>query len=162
MYDLYGITFGSGDFVSLFSLFLDNLSTLPGFAGAIMALSSTSTVLEDIVYTKIIPAAGIMLFFRQFLLHLEGHSHAQQVEQGIHRAAVRFEHGRRVSSLSNLCTPLDIILIACMLMDPVPLPHYNPFYIPKIPILLWYYVRRLLCLGGTVYRRLLLTRRELG
>ena len=57
-----GVTFLSGDFVSLFSLFFDNLSTLLGFSGAILAVSSTSTVLSTIVYERIIPAAGIMLF----------------------------------------------------------------------------------------------------
>ena len=58
----YGVTFGSGDFVSLFSLFFDNLSTLLGFAGAILGLSQTSTLLPVILYERIIPAAGIMLF----------------------------------------------------------------------------------------------------
>ena len=60
--NFYGITYGSGDFVSLFSLFFDNLSTLLGFAGAILALSPTSTILPIILYERIIPAAGIMLF----------------------------------------------------------------------------------------------------
>lgn len=58
-----GITFGSGDFVSLFSLFFDNLSTLLGLGGAILGLSSTSTILTTIVYERIVPAAGVMLFF---------------------------------------------------------------------------------------------------
>ena len=61
--EFYGITFLPGDFISLFSLFFDNLSTLLGFAGAILGVSSTSTVLASIVYEKIIPAAGLMLFF---------------------------------------------------------------------------------------------------
>lgn len=61
--DLYGVTFMSGDFVSLFSLFFDNLSTLLGFSSAILGLSSTSTVLKTIVYERIVPAAGLMLFF---------------------------------------------------------------------------------------------------
>jgi hypothetical protein len=56
------ITFGAGDFVSLFSLFFDNLSTLLGLSGAILALSSTSTLLPDLVYKRIVPAAGVMLF----------------------------------------------------------------------------------------------------
>lgn len=62
MKDFYGITFSAGDFVSLFSIFFDNLSTLLGLAGAILGLSQTSTVLEVIVYERIVPAAGIMLF----------------------------------------------------------------------------------------------------
>lgn len=57
-----GYTFGSGDFVSLFSLFFDNLSTLLGFAGAILGLSPTNALLKEILYQRIIPAAGIMLF----------------------------------------------------------------------------------------------------
>jgi hypothetical protein len=58
----YGITYGSGDFVSLFSLFFDNLSTLLGFAGAISALAPGNPVMEEILYERIIPAAGLMLF----------------------------------------------------------------------------------------------------
>jgi hypothetical protein len=57
-----GITFLPGDFVSLFSLFFDNLSTLLGFAGAILGLNPTSAHLQEILYQRIIPAAGIMLF----------------------------------------------------------------------------------------------------
>ena len=62
------MTFGAGDFVSLFSLFFDNLSTLLGFSGAILGLSDSLThqgaidLLEDILFTRVIPAAGIMLF----------------------------------------------------------------------------------------------------
>lgn len=56
------ITFLSGDFVALFSLFFDNLSTLLGFAFAILGMSSTSTILPVIVFERIVPAAGIMLF----------------------------------------------------------------------------------------------------
>ena len=58
----FGITFGSGDFIGLFSLFFDNLSTLLGLSFAILGLSSTSTILPDIVFKRIVPAAGIMLF----------------------------------------------------------------------------------------------------
>lgn len=61
-YFFKNLTFGAGDFVSLFSLFFDNLSTLLGFSGAILGLSSTSTILPEIVFQRIIPAAGIMLF----------------------------------------------------------------------------------------------------
>lgn len=61
--NFYGITYGSGDFISLFSLFFDNLSTLLGLSGAILSLSSTSTLLPEIVFRRIVPAAGIMLFF---------------------------------------------------------------------------------------------------
>lgn len=57
-----GITFGAGDFVGLFSLFFDNLSTLLGLSYAILGLSATSTLLPEIVFQRIIPAAGIMLF----------------------------------------------------------------------------------------------------
>ncbi|KAI2504534.1 purine nucleobase transmembrane transporter [Fragilaria crotonensis] len=57
-----GITFAAGDFVSLFSLFFDNMSTLLGLSSAILALSPTSTLLPQIVYSRIFPAAGIMLF----------------------------------------------------------------------------------------------------
>lgn len=57
-----GITFAAGDFVSLFSLFFDNMSTLLGLSGAILGLSATSTLLPEIVYRRIFPAAGIMLF----------------------------------------------------------------------------------------------------
>ena len=60
--NIYGVTFAPGDFVSLFSLFFDNMSTLFGLSTAILAMSSTSTVLPTIVYTRIFPAAGIMLF----------------------------------------------------------------------------------------------------
>jgi adenine/guanine/hypoxanthine permease len=59
---IMGVTFGAGDFVSLFSLFFDNMSTLLGLSGAILGLSKTSTLLPQIVYTRIVPAAGIMLF----------------------------------------------------------------------------------------------------
>jgi len=58
----FGITFGAGDFIGLFSLFFDNLSTLLGLSFAILGLSSTSTILPDIVFKRIVPAAGIMLF----------------------------------------------------------------------------------------------------
>lgn len=63
-----GVTFRSGDFVSLFSLFFDNLSTLLGFAGAILGLRNFMTTeegianLEEILFQRIVPAAGIMLF----------------------------------------------------------------------------------------------------
>jgi hypothetical protein len=63
-----GVTFGSGDFVSLFSLFFDNLSTLLGFSGAILGLSeflafdASKALLEEILFNRIVPAAGIMLF----------------------------------------------------------------------------------------------------
>lgn len=57
-----GITFGAGDFVALCSLFFDNLSTLLGFSGAILALNPTNACLQEILYRRIIPAAGIMLF----------------------------------------------------------------------------------------------------
>ena len=60
--EFFGITFGAGDFVGLFSLFFDNLSTLLGLSYAILGLSSTSTLLPEIVFQRIIPAAGIMLF----------------------------------------------------------------------------------------------------
>ena len=50
---LYGVTFGSGDFVSLFSLFFDNLSTLLGFAGAILGLNPTNALLQEILYQRI-------------------------------------------------------------------------------------------------------------
>jgi AGZA family xanthine/uracil permease-like MFS transporter len=56
------ITFGSGDFVSLFSLFFDNLSTLLGLSGAILGLPSSSPILREIVFERVVPAAGIMLF----------------------------------------------------------------------------------------------------
>jgi hypothetical protein len=58
-----GLTYGSGDFVSLFSLFFDNLSTLLGLTGAILALNPKSALLKEIVYQRIVPAAGAMLFF---------------------------------------------------------------------------------------------------
>jgi AGZA family xanthine/uracil permease-like MFS transporter len=54
--------------VSLFSLFFDNLSTLLGFSGAILGLSgalshdSAKALLEEILFQRIVPAAGIMLF----------------------------------------------------------------------------------------------------
>ena len=57
-----GITFGSGDFVSLFSLFFDNLSSVLGLAGAILGLSPGNALLEEIVYERIVPAMGFMLF----------------------------------------------------------------------------------------------------
>jgi AGZA family xanthine/uracil permease-like MFS transporter len=64
-----GISFHSGDFVSLFSLFFDNLSTLLGFSGAILGLvvvsedgTSNADVVEEILFRRIIPAAGVMLF----------------------------------------------------------------------------------------------------
>lgn len=60
--EFYGFTFYAGDFVSLFSLFFDNLKTLLGLSGAILALSPTSTLLPEIVYQRVVPAAGIMLF----------------------------------------------------------------------------------------------------
>ena len=59
---LYGVTFASGDFVSLFSLFFDNMSTLLGLSSAILALSPGNALLTNIVYTRIVPSAGIMLF----------------------------------------------------------------------------------------------------
>jgi len=58
----WGITFGSGDFVSLFSLFFDNLSSILGLAGAILGLNPTNALLQEIVYERIIPATGFMLF----------------------------------------------------------------------------------------------------
>lgn len=61
-FSIYGVTFGAGDFVSLFSLFFDNLSTLLGFAGAIQGLAPGNAVAEEILYERIIPAAGLMLF----------------------------------------------------------------------------------------------------
>lgn len=60
--EFFGITLGSGDIVSLFSLFFDNLSSILGLAGAILALSPGNKVLEEIVYERIIPATGFMLF----------------------------------------------------------------------------------------------------
>jgi adenine/guanine/hypoxanthine permease len=57
-----GLTYASGDFVSLFSLFFDNLSTLLGLSGAILGLNPQSALLKEIVYQRIIPAAGVMLF----------------------------------------------------------------------------------------------------
>lgn len=57
-----GITYGAGDFVSLFSLFFDNLSTLLGLGGAILGLSPTNALLQEIVFQRIVPAAGVMLF----------------------------------------------------------------------------------------------------
>lgn len=59
---LYGVTFGAGDFVSLFSLFFDNMSTLLGLSSAILAINPTNALLTSIVYTRIVPSAGIMLF----------------------------------------------------------------------------------------------------
>ena len=59
---LWGITFGSGDIVSLFSLFFDNLSSILGLAGAILGLKPGNKALEEIVYERIIPAVGFMLF----------------------------------------------------------------------------------------------------
>lgn len=44
----YGVTFGSGDFVSLFSLFFDNLSSLLGLAGAILALVPGNALLAEV------------------------------------------------------------------------------------------------------------------
>jgi len=61
-YSIFGVTFGAGDFVSLFSLFFDNLSTLLGFAGAINGLAPGNKLAEEILYERIIPAAGLMLF----------------------------------------------------------------------------------------------------
>ena len=58
----FGKTFGSGDFVSLFSLFFDNLSSVLGLAGAILGLSPGNALLEEIVYERIVPAMGFMLF----------------------------------------------------------------------------------------------------
>ena len=60
--ELWGITFGSGDIVSLFSLFFDNLSSILGLASAILGLAPGNKVLEEIVYERIIPAVGFMLF----------------------------------------------------------------------------------------------------
>ncbi len=48
--------------MALCSLFFDNLSTLLGFAGAILALNPTNEYLQEILYRRIIPAAGVMLF----------------------------------------------------------------------------------------------------
>lgn len=58
-----GLTYSSGDFVSLVSLFFDNLSTLLGLSGAILGLNPASALLKEIVFQRIVPAAGIMLFF---------------------------------------------------------------------------------------------------
>lgn len=60
--ELWGITFGSGDWVSLFSLFFDNLSSILGLAGAILGMSPGNKKLEEIVYERIVPAVGFMLF----------------------------------------------------------------------------------------------------
>ena len=60
--EFFGVTFGSGDIVSLFSLFFDNLSSILGLAGAILGLSPGNAVLEEIVYQRIVPAVGFMLF----------------------------------------------------------------------------------------------------
>ena len=54
--------------MSLFSLFFDNLSTLLGFSGAILGLGgalgtdAAKALLEEILFQRIVPAAGIMLF----------------------------------------------------------------------------------------------------
>jgi AGZA family xanthine/uracil permease-like MFS transporter len=54
--------------VSLFLLFFDNLSTLLGFSGAILGLSgalshdAAKALLEESLFQRIVPAAGIMLF----------------------------------------------------------------------------------------------------
>jgi len=66
--EFMGVTFGSGDFVSLFSLFFDNLSTLLGFAGSILGLMGAlnhpegQDLLTEILFQRIVPACGIMLF----------------------------------------------------------------------------------------------------
>ena len=43
-------------------LLITKVSTLLGLSGAVLGLSSTSTILPEIVFRRIVPAAGIMLF----------------------------------------------------------------------------------------------------
>jgi AGZA family xanthine/uracil permease-like MFS transporter len=59
----YALTFLPGDFASLASLFFDNLSTLLGVSGATFGvLSADPELARKIVYQRMVPSCGVMLF----------------------------------------------------------------------------------------------------